>query len=259
LSRLEGAVIDPRSPVPKYFQLREILVSLIDSELAPDAAIPSERELAERYALTRMTVRHAIDQLVSEGRLYRVAGRGTFVARSRIVTQLTLTSFTEDMRALGLRPGAVTLSASRRPAGAIGAELGLPADAEVHLLERLRTADGVPMALERTHLPAALTPGLLDADLSDRSLYALLAERYGLLPDRGEQTIQAGTAELSDARLLGVPVGTPVLQFRRRSFVGSRPVEFVVSTYRGDRYQFRAALDVPARILAYRANQGGIA
>jgi DNA-binding GntR family transcriptional regulator len=144
LSRLEGAVIDPRSPVPKYFQLREILLSLRDSELAPDAAIPSERELAERHGLTRMTV----------------------------------------------------------------------------------------------------------------SLYSLLAERYGLLPDRGEQTIQAGTAELSDARLLGLPVGAPVLQFRRRSFAGSQRVEYVVSTYRGDRHQFRAALDVPARI---RASQGGIA
>jgi GntR family transcriptional regulator len=256
LSRLEGAVIDPRSPVPKYFQLREILLSLIDSELAPDAAIPSERELAERHRLTRMTVRHAIDQLVGEGCLYRVPGRGTFVARSRIETQLTLTSFTEDMRRLGLRPGAVTLAASRQPAGKVGVELGLAPDAEVHVLERLRTADDEPMALERTHLPADLTPGLLEVDLSNRSLYSLLAERYGLLPDRGEQTIQAGTAELSDARLLGLPVGASVLQFRRRSFAGSQRVEFVVSTYRGDRYQFRAALDVPART---RASQGGIA
>ena len=104
--------------------------------------------------------------------------------------------------------------------------------------------------LRGPHIDSELAP---DAAIhSEREL----AERYGLLPNRGEQTIQAGTAELSDARLLGLPVGAPVLQFRRRSFAGSQRVEFVVSTYRGDRYQFRAALDVPART---RASQGGIA
>jgi GntR family transcriptional regulator len=152
--------IDPRSPVPKYSQLRELLLELIESELAPDAPIPSERELAQGHGLSRMTVRQAVSQLVSQGHLYRVHGRGTFVARPTIQIRLALTSFTEDMRRLGLQPGAVTLAAARIQAGEeVGRHLGLPATAEVHTLERLRTADGVPMAIERTHLPADLTPG----------------------------------------------------------------------------------------------------
>jgi GntR family transcriptional regulator len=248
--------IHPRSPVPKYSKLREVLLELIESELTPDAPIPSERELAQRHGLHRMTVRQAVDQLVSQGRLYRVPRRGTFVARPKLQMRLTLTSFTQDMRGLGLRPGAVTLAATRIPAGEeVGSHLGLPHTAEVHMLERLRTAGGVPMAIERTHLPADLTPGLLGADLANQSLYAILAERYEVVLDHGEQTIQAGSADSSEARVLGLPVGEPVLKFQRTSFAGEQPVEFVVSTYRGDRYQFRVALDAPTRAHP----QGGIA
>jgi DNA-binding GntR family transcriptional regulator len=149
------------------------LLELIESELAPDAPIPSKRELAQRHGLSRMTVRQAVDQLVSQGRLYRVPGRGTFAARPKIQMRLVLSSFTEDMRRLGLQPGAGTLAVARIPAGEeVGGPLGLPPTAEVHMLERLRTADGVPMAIERTHLPAHLTPGLLEADLANQSLYA---------------------------------------------------------------------------------------
>src|SRR5262247_1041326 len=103
--------IDPRSPVPKYFQLREILLDLIDSgELPLDTPIPSERELCRRHGLSRMTVRQALDHLVTEGRLYRVPGKGTFVARPKIEMPLRLVSFTEDMRNRGLEPGARDLA-----------------------------------------------------------------------------------------------------------------------------------------------------
>ena len=97
--------IDHHSPVPKYSQLREILLDLVETELDEDQSIPSERELSARFGLSRMTVRQSVDHLVSEGRLYRVQGKGTFVARPKIEMPLRLASFTEDMRARGLEPG----------------------------------------------------------------------------------------------------------------------------------------------------------
>ena len=143
------ATIDSRSPVPKYYQLREILLDLIERELTVDAPVPSERELAARYGLSRMTARQAIEHLVSEGKLYRVQGRGTFVARPKIVMPLRLTSFSEDMRARGMIPGARDLGRrSIEAPAAVARELGVEAGAPIYVVERLRTADGVPMALE---------------------------------------------------------------------------------------------------------------
>ena len=184
-----------RGPVPKYVQLRGILLELIEGELKADDPIPSERELGERFAVARMTVRQAIDALVAEGRLYRVPARGTFVARPKLEVPLRVTSFTEDIRARGMEPGAVLLSARTEAAGAdIAAALGLPGGAQVHVIERLRTADGRPMAIECARIVAARAPDLLDHDFVEESLYATLAHDYGLAIDGAEQEIEAAAA-----------------------------------------------------------------
>ncbi|MFI0484828.1 GntR family transcriptional regulator [Actinomadura sp. 9N215] len=239
--------IDPHSPVPKYFQLRAILLDLIESaELPVDAPIPSERELCVRYGLSRMTVRQGVDQLVSEGRLYRVPGKGTFVARPKIEMPLRLVSFTEDMLSRGLRPGAIdlerrTVYADARLARIFEVEPGT----EIHVIERLRTADGEPMALERAHILASLAPDLLDRRLADRSLYGVLEAVYGLVFDAGDQTIDASLADAADARHLQIPRGSAVLLLQRRSYTGGVCAELGVSTYRADRYQIHTALGNP--------------
>lgn len=241
--------IDPRSPVPKYFQLCEILLDIIEEEeLRFDAPVPSERELGQRYGLSRMTVRQSVDHLVSEGRLYRVPGKGTFVARPKIEMALRLASYTEDMLARGLRPGARDLDRRTVPAsGQLARALGVPPGADVHCVERLRTADGEPMAVERSHISAAVAPDLLDQRLSDRSLYQVLEERYGVVLDSGEQTIEAGIADARDAGLLHLRPGSAVLLLQRRSQAAGIPVEFAISTYRADRYQLRTVLEIPRR------------
>lgn len=240
-----AAAIAHSGPTPKWSQLREILLTHLEG-VAVDAAMPSERELGQQFGLSRMTVRQALDALVQEGRLYRVPGRGTFVAQPKFVMPLQLTSFTEDMRARGQVAGAVDLGRSEVPASAaLAASLELEPGAPLLVIERLRTADGEPMAIERAHLPASLAPGLLDHPLSDSSLYAVLRDRYGLVLEAGEQTIEAVAATVTDGDLLHVPRGSPVLRLVRRSFADGRPVEHVLSTYRGDRYQLRVALDAP--------------
>jgi GntR family transcriptional regulator len=235
--------IDARSPVPKYYQLREILLDLIERELAVDAPVPSERELAARYGLSRMTARQAVEHLVSEGRLYRVQGKGTFVSRPKIDIPLRLTSFTEDMRARGMTPGSRDLGRRLIPAtAAVARELSVEGGAPVYAIERLRTADGVPMALERSHIPAHLAPDLMDRTLEGASLYEILADVYGVVLDRGDQVIEAGIADSGDAGLLGLAPGSAVLLLQRRCWAGAIPAEYAVSTYRADRYQLRASL-----------------
>lgn len=238
--------IDPTSPVPKYLQLRELLLDEIDRGMKVHTPVPSERELEARYGLSRMTARKALDRLVAEGRLYRVSGKGTFVAAPRIELPLRLTSFTEDMKARGLEPGSREVEHARVPAGPVVAtHLDVPDEEPVHRLTRLRTADGEPMAVERCYLLASLTPGLLDESFTDRSLYTVLAERYGIVFDSGDERIEAANVDADDAALLGVRAGAAVLRLQRVSRWRGRTVEFTASSYRGDRYQLSASLDNP--------------
>ena len=237
--------IDISSPVPKYSQLRTILLDVL-AEAAVDDPAPSERELMARFGVARMTVRKAVDHLVAEGRLYRVPGKGTYVARPKIDMPLRLSSFTDDMRARGLHPGSRELDRRVVRAGrTLAASLQVGIDAEIVLLERLRLADDVPMAIERCHVPAAVAPGLATADLTNRSLYAYLEQEHGIVLDAGEQLIEATVIDPADARVLAIPPTSAVLLLSRRSSSRGVPVEYVVSTYRADRYQLRAALDAP--------------
>ena len=239
--------ISPRSPVPKHQQLREILINLIDTELEPDTPIPSERDLGERYGLSRMTVRQAINQLVADGRLYRVRGRGTFVAQPKMDLQIRLASFTEDMTRRGMIPASRTLGFERIEATPVLArQLELNPGEPVVRLARLRYADSIPMAVERTHLPENRVPGLLSRG-TPQSLYQVLADEYGLKLTWGEQVIEAGNPDPEDAALLEIPAGGVVLRMSRRSYAGDVLIEYAVSAYRADRYQLWVPLERPAQ------------
>lgn len=229
-------------PVPKHQQLRRILTEHAAAGSGPDAPIPSERELTSRYGVSRSTVREAINQLVHDGILYRIHGKGTFTARPRVQSHLHLASFTEDMRRRGHEPSTRVCSAALAPApGEVAQALGLPVGTGTWRLERLRLADGEPMARELGWYAAGRTPGLDGQDLTG-SLYALLAGRYGLVIDRGEQVVWAEAADRHTARVLAVPPRAPVLVFTRTSSAGGAPVEHVTSWYRGDRYQVQMSL-----------------
>ena len=253
--------INSRGPVPKYFQLREILLDLIEGELEPEAPIPSERELAVRYGLSRMTVRQAINGLVAEGRLFRVRGRGTFVSKPKMDLQIRLTSYTEGMARRGMVPASRVLAFERTKATALLArELEITPGDPVVLFERLRYADGIPMAVERSYLPETRVPGLLDGD-PPQSLYRVLAGQYGLTPTWGEQMIEAATADRDDAALLKIPAPGVVLRMIRRSYSGDVLVEYADSVYRGDRYQLWVPLERPATPITNpnaQRNQGGV-
>ncbi|MGB8021239.1 MAG: GntR family transcriptional regulator [Candidatus Nanopelagicales bacterium] len=238
-----GSSILAEGPISKHAQLRSILLKQIESTWAPHTAIPSERELMAEYAVSRATVREAIRQLVEEGKLYRVHGKGTFVAGERIQATLHLASFTDDMRRRGLVAATIVrrVALVEAPVEARAA-LGLAAAARVWDVERLRMAGGIPMALERGFYPEALLPGLDRHDLT-RSLYTTLSTAYRLPIDRAEQTVWAELADAPVGEALGVAQGAPLLVFRRSSAAGAQPVEYVTSWYRGDRYQIHMFLE----------------
>jgi GntR family transcriptional regulator len=242
-SRGSRQMVITDGPRPKHAQLTDLLTAMATEELGAGAAIPSERELMTTYDLSRATVRKAIDTLISDGLLERVHGKGTFVARPRLESHLHLASFSQDMRRRGLTPSTRLLTVEPdRPPCEVARALGLRRTGVAWRLSRVRLADGQPIALEDGWYPRAALPGLDTHDLGG-SLYQLFADAYGLVIDRAEQTLWGESADTATARRLEAPVHTPLLVFRRISTADGRPLEHVVSRYRGDRYQIHMSLD----------------
>ena len=227
----------------KHEIVREHLLGLMEERLGPHDRLPTERELSETLDVSRLTVRRALEQLTSEGRVYRIQGSGTFVAEPPIRKSDTLTSFSEDMRARGLTPSARLLVAEETIAGAVQSwKLGIsPGEPLIHIV-RLRLADDVPMCLEDVHVVRSHAPDLLDHPL-DGSLYDTLASVYGVAIARAEQNVTATVLDEGDARHLAVPALTPALEVERVTYdEQGRCVELARSLYRGDRYSFQATL-----------------
>lgn len=224
--------------VPKHTQLRERLAELAGG-LADDAPIPSERALMEQYAVSRGTVRKAVDGLIADGVLARAQGKGTYVARRRLLTSVHLASFTRDMTERGLRPTTTVLGIDlAEPPEPATAFLG---PGRCWRIERLREADRRPMAYEIGWISDQIAPGLGDRPLTG-SVYEVLANRYQAPIDAADQIIWAENADRNRAALLDVRPGDPLLVFLRRSTTGGRPVEYVTSWYRADRYSVRMTL-----------------
>ncbi|MFC3076391.1 GntR family transcriptional regulator [Shinella pollutisoli] len=229
---------------PLYLKLRQALEEAINSgRLNHGDALPPERDLADYANISRVTVRKAVDDLVRDGLLVRRHGSGTFVVKpvARVQQSLSrLTSFTEDMARRGLKTHARWLDRGLfHPSPDEMMILGLPADALVARLGRLRVADDMPLAIERACVSADFLP---DPQQVESSLYAVLEER-GCRPVRAVQRISAYNMKDPDAAMLGVPAGSAGLSIERVSYLPSgRVVEFTRSIYRGDAYDFVAEL-----------------
>lgn len=247
LPNSEKMNISKNHPVPIYYQLEQELRRHIEAgEWKPGDLLPSERELSERYQISRMTVRQALTDLVNEGFLYRERGRGTFVAQPKIHKRLSsLTSFTEDMRARGKQASARVLQLKLEPASPAVAEgLAVLTGHPVIVVERLRLADREPVGIERSHLSFAGCEAILSEDLTS-SLYRLLKEKYGIFPTRAEERIEAGLCPAREAQLLGLHRMAPVLLITRITHSQDElPFEYVESVYRADRYTLHVSLTI---------------
>jgi GntR family transcriptional regulator len=240
-SQLIGS-LDDRGRGPLYQKLQQALREAIQNRvLSPDEALPPERDLAEEFQVSRITVRKALDGLVSEGLLTRRQGAGTFVA-SRVEKNFSkLTSFSEDMISRGRVPRSEWLG--RTEAAATPDEsmvLGLSPGSRVYRFNRIRFADSEPMALEYSTVPGFSLPAM---EAVGASLYEALAAA-GTRPVRALQRLRAVLFTAEQAALLNVRPGAPGLLIERRGFLkDGRAVEFTQSYYRGDAYDFVAELN----------------
>ena len=230
----------------KQSETRERVLDLIE-QLAVGEAIPSERQLSVELGVSRLTVRAALDDLVREGFLERRHGAGTFVSEPKIAQELTMTSFTEDMRSRGMVPSSRTLELETVPAGArLGRLLHVSPSEPITVVKRLRYADRETMAIETLHVSESLVPGLTAKELEERSFYELLEERFGIVVVGGSQAIEPTVTNEEESAALGVPLHSPAFLFERTTRAADgQIVEYVRSIYRGDRYRLVSELRRP--------------
>ncbi|MYS21022.1 GntR family transcriptional regulator [Streptomyces sp. DvalAA-14] len=241
---------EPSRSALKRERVRDHLLELVESR-APGDPIPSERTLCEQLGVSRPTLRSAVDELVTTGLLIREHGRGMFVARAKITQELVPDASAHRLpRASGNWASRVLEFTVVQAGARVGRKLHISPAAEITYIARLRLVDGEPMAIEYLHVPAALVPGLSPADMESGDFYDVLRDRHRVRVHEAVQSIEPTVTNEEEARLIGVPVLSPALLFERltRDDTG-RPVEYVHSVYRGDRYRIVSRLslgDAPA-------------
>jgi GntR family transcriptional regulator len=228
------------SPTPLYRQLKERLIRELElGKRAPHSRLPSEREWVKKLGVSRITVRQALGELVQQGYLYTVPGKGFFVGERRAARELNaFLSFTAATVARGEKPSSRVLEAKVARAGAeVAPLLGIAPGAEVVVLARLRLASGVPMMIQRSTLPHARCPGLLARDLARVGLYETLRQEYGVALVRAETTIGARVAARAERKLLGLAEPGVVLVVDQITYgADGQPVERAESVLHPDRH-----------------------
>jgi GntR family transcriptional regulator len=231
---------------PIYAQIKQSIQTDIDEGvLSTGDLLTPEVELAQRFGVSRPTVRQAILELTREGILARRRGKGTVVMRRHVDYPVgRLLSFTEEFAASGGQPSAKVRSQSIVTADRdLAVTLGVPYNARVFRLERVRSIDGAPVAWQVSNVAYSKVPSIEATDFRTASLYRTLRFRYSLSIASADESIQAGVADALDSELLAVEVGSPVFRIERRAFTDSAEViEVANSVYRADRYEIRLLL-----------------
>ncbi|MBI9045353.1 MAG: GntR family transcriptional regulator [Anaerolineaceae bacterium] len=240
--------LDPIQMVPKYFRMANAIRHKIeDQEWEPHQPIPSERQLERFYNVSRITIRKAIEVLISQGYLYREHGRGTFVSPQKLQKKIVeLTSFSEDMIRRGFEPGQKILSIEKlQPPQKIKEKLELPSESdELLFIERIRLSDQKPIGYQISYVLIPEGQTITKEELEEKgSLYTILQEKFNIIPTEAEETLESTVASIREAQLLNTAEGSPLLLNSRILFSQQRkPVEFVKILYRGDRYKYTVRL-----------------
>ena len=204
--------------------------------------IPTETELCSIFSISRPTVRQAINELVTEGFLFRLKGKGTFISRPKIHQDfmMILESFNDEMKDKGLTPKTKVIQFKLEKASEIVAEkLRVAEGSDIVLLERLRSANDEPIVLVETHLPNGTVHNILEKDLENESLYKIIERDYGYTIEKAIRTIEPSIAGEYEANLLGIKKGVPIQYIETVTYLDNgSPIEYSIAKYRGDRSTF---------------------
>lgn len=233
--------VDRSLPTPLYVQIANALQQAIQhGQIAPGTALPSEREFAVSLGVSRMTIRKAFEELVSTSFAEQRPGSGTYVLPRRVRQKIKyLQGFTDEAHALGCQPGSTVLAATCITADdEIAAALRIGRGKKVFQIVRLRTMDGLPLAVQHAHLTPQLQNFPMKLFHETGSLYQTILAHYGIVPYKARQSVTARMPNQDEADLLVIPLTVPVLSLERTSYASDGvPFEHVKSTYRSDRYQ----------------------
>lgn len=239
--------IERENPKPLYIQLEELIRNNIESgDWKPNTAIPSESEMNRLYSVSRITIRSACSQLVQDGVLYRVPGKGTFVAEPKIMTEtLAYMGFREQLERRGYEITTKLLNVIKKEASyGVAKHLKCHQGAPVLEIERMRFIKGQPISLHYSHIPFHLCEHLNEQNLVEEQLCVLLEREYGLKPKRVTETLESVTASAKESKLFDVPQGYPLLILEDVLYdKDDYPYEYSKVVFRGDKikltYEYR--------------------
>jgi GntR family transcriptional regulator len=231
-----------KAEIPLYGRVQGVLSQEIKTGMLPSGTqLPTEDALIERFGISRITVRRAIQELVAQGLVEIRRGVGTFVAPPKISQDLTqLTGFVEDMQAHGRSASARLIDTEVVDASeSVASRLGLSRGTRVMRIKRVRVADGVSMSLDDTYLPLAIGKLIIKNDLQVEPIFTLLENKYQIPLIAADYRMEAVAAEPWVALELGVAEGSPIFLIERTSYTtGNKPVDHERLYYRGDLIRF---------------------
>jgi GntR family transcriptional regulator len=230
--------LDRTSPMPLWAQLVEELTRRLKAGHFAER-LPTDQELVDTYGVSRQTARDAVRRLGESFRLERHRGKGTFVRQAQFELPVGIMySWFQAIESQGAKQDSVVRACELRQDVIVAAELEVDADLPLFYLERLRLADGVPLALDRIWIPAVLAAPVMDTDFTHTALYDELRDKAGIVPTRGQETIHPVIPTPTVAKLLDMPKGAAAFTIVRRTWIGDRPLERRDTIVRGDRHAF---------------------
>lgn len=238
-------LIDKESKIPLYCQLMKIIIADIEHTLPRDAQLPSEREVCEKYQLSRSTVRQAFLELQREGYIYKIHGKGTYVSPKKVNQDLLkFYSFTNEMKKLGKNPSSKVLRFKMVYCDKkLAQKLKMSVGSKLYCFSRLRLADEEPMIIETSYIPCTRFFGLTEEDLNESAMYDIFARRFAVDITYAEETFQAVPTDEKVAQALQIRKEIPCLKLERFTYEKDKVIEYTVSMARGDQFVYSIKLD----------------